>query len=195
MIYAFTLFLFVISNICFADTEVPAAEAPRRLGMIDAPDGREMHKLMDNVSSHCNSGEFVDFMNCFTKKKAASIRKTMKALFSKHINVTMNIVSVDVISMEDAVAKFNLEYVWDSDNVDKKSIIKSTIIAKKESDLWKIDSEEVVDVRHVAKREDAPKDFNFGGGGQVAFNQNDDFLPRDIAKRPGGCANGQCNIR
>jgi hypothetical protein len=195
MKYFFVLFLVLASSSCFAE-EIDAVDLPQdRIKMKAEPDWQEAEKLMDRVSSHCNSGDFKEFMNCFTKKKASSIRKTMKATFASHQNVRMNIVLVDPISTEDDVAKFNLEYVWDADNVKQKSIIKSVVTAKKEGEFWRIDAEEVKDVTHVSKREEQPQQMNFGGGGQVVFNANDDFLPRDIVKRPGGCANGQCKIK
>lgn len=163
--------------------------------MMNAPEGaQEIENLMNEVSSHCESGNFIQFMNCFTKKKSATIRQTMKELFSRH-RIKMDIFSVEVVESKNNYIKFKLKYGWDADNVIEKIIANALVVAKKENNSWKIDSEEIVDFETISKVEQN-QNINFGGGGQVVLNPvNDDFLPRDIATRPGGCANGQCNIR
>ncbi len=167
-----------------------------RIKMIDSPDGeRDMEKLMEKVSDSCNSKDFQEFMSCFTKKRASSIRKKMKECFAKH-DVEMEILSVEPTSENENSKEFILKYSWDADNVQNKSIITSLCVAKKENNEWKIDSEKIQEANHTPKKEQTKNvQINFGGAGQVVLNPNDDFLPRDIVKRPGGCANGQCGVR
>lgn len=167
-----------------------------RIRMLESPDGeRDMEKLMEKVSESCNSKDFKEFMGCFTKKRATSIRKKMKECFTKH-DVEMEILSVEPTKEDEDSKEFVLKYSWDADNVQNKSVITSIVVAKKENNEWKIDSEKIQEANHIPKKNQVQNaQMNFGGGGQVVLNPNDDFLPRDIAKRPGGCANGQCGIR
>ena len=120
----------------------------------------------------------------------------MKECFAKH-DVEMEILSVEPTSENENSKEFILKYSWNADNVQNKSIITSLCVAKKENDEWRIDSEKIQESNHIPKKEQAKNvQVNFGGAGQVVLNPNDDFLPRDIAKRPGGgCANGQCDVR
>jgi hypothetical protein len=180
--------IFCFSSICIGE---------ERIRMLDAPEGRkEMEELMDKASISCNERNFSEFMSCFTKKKASSIRRNMKELFSRH-ELEMQIISLNILSGDEKSKEFDMTYSWDSNIAPQKLIITAKVIAKKEENNWKIDFEEVRDVRKIDKNQQGNLNINFGGAGQVEMNpvNNDDFLPRDIAKRPGGCANGQCNVR
>lgn len=181
------LLLICISSISFGED---------RIKMLSAPEGqKEIEALMDQAATSCNERNFSEFMSCFTRKKAASIRKTMKELFSRH-ELEMKIISLEVTAGDDDSKEFDMTYSWDSDIAPQKKIITAKVIAKKELNKWRIDSEEIKNVNSVDKQEQNVN-INFGGAGQVVMNpvNDDDFLPRDIAKRPGGCANGKCNVR
>jgi len=68
----------------------------------------------------------------------------------------------------------------------------SEVVAVKTKDGWKIDSEKLK--RSEVKRS-TQQQFDLGGGGHVALNDDDAlWLPRDIAKRPGGCVGGRCGV-
>jgi hypothetical protein len=185
----FCLFSFLACSLAFAE---------ERLKMLAAPDSREVETLMDDVAESCNSKNFDEFMSCFTKKRGSGIRRAMKNLFAKH-EIDMKIISVENIENKEEEVGFDLKYGWDADNVAQKSIITSFVIAKKENGKLRIDSEKVKNVENIWKNEnDIPnREINFGGGGQVVLNpnNNDDFLPRDLVKVPGNCANGRCNIK
>lgn len=198
-------FVFVLFCFCFyANAEeralvTPDDSPPARLKMSSVPEsGGEIEDLMNDVADSCNSKNFDEFMSCFTKKRGASIRRAMKTLFAKH-EINMQIISVDPIESKEEEVRFELKYGWDADNVAQRSIISSIVIAKKEGEKWRIDSEKIKNVENVWKNEnDIPnREINFGGGGQVVLNpnNNDDFLPRDLVKVPGNCANGRCNIK
>lgn len=183
---------FILFFVLFFSFKTSFAE--ERLVMVESIDSeREMEKLMEKVSESCNSKNFKEFMNCFTKKRASSIRKTMRECFAKH-DVEMEILSVKPTGGDEKSKEFILKYSWDADNVQNKSIITSFVVAKKENNEWKIDSEKIKESDHIPKKEQNMQ-IDFGGAGQVVLNPNDDFLPRDITKRPGGCANGQCGVR
>ena len=197
---ALALFCFCVSaNAAERALATPENDPPGRLKMSAIPEsGREIEDLMNNVADSCNSKNFEEFMSCFTKKRGSSIRRTMKTLFAKH-EISMQIISVDPTESKDEEVQFDLQYGWDADNVAQKSIISSFVVDKKEGGKLIIDSEKIKNVENVWKNEnDIPnREINFGGGGQVVLNpnNNDDFLPRDLVKVPGNCANGRCNIK
>ncbi len=78
-----------------------------------------------------------------------------------------------------------------------RQVIASKVTAVKVAGSWKIDAEQIQSKREEDKGIPTthPQRFEFGGGGVVVLNPSDDFLPLDIPRRPGGCANGQCRIQ
>ena len=92
----------------------------------------------------------------------------------------------------------------DPGNVDEIKItadIVSFLALSKEDGAWKIGKEKIQAsrIRHDGRSSSQGSggqnvQFNFGGGGAVLMNPNDDLLPRDIGQRPGGCANGRCGL-
>ncbi len=180
--------LFAVLAISFA----PVATAAERVRMVGPSAGEEAAKeLMESVAASCNEMNYQEFMTHFTPKRAASIRKQMKEVFSQH-DIEMEIQEVKVVSESDEKIVFDLQYGW-RDKKASPQVLYSEVVAAKTNGGWKIASEKVK--RTEVAQPPEPR-FDFGGGGQVVLNPADDdfWLPRDIAKRPGGCVGGQCGV-
>lgn len=167
------------------------AQAAERIRMVGPSEGEEAAKeLMDSVASSCNEMDYDAFMTHFTPKRAALIRKKMKEVFSQH-DIEMEIQEVRVVSESDKKIVFDLQYGW-RDRKASPQVLHSEVVVAKTKEGWKIDSEKMKRTKVQAPLEQR---FEFGGGGQVVLNADEDFwLPRDIAKRPGGCVGGRCGV-
>lgn len=174
----------------FLTTACATARAAERIRMVGPSAGEEAAKeLMESVAASCNEMNYQDFMTHFTPKKAASIRRKMKEVFSQY-DIEMEIQEVKVVSESDEKIVFDLQYGW-RDKKASRQVLYSEVVAAKTKDGWKVDSEKV----KRTERETPPgRRFDFGGGGQVVLNPGDDLLPKDIAKRPGGCVGGRCGV-
>jgi hypothetical protein len=168
------------------------AQAGERIRMVGPPAGEEAAKeLMDSVASSCNAMDYDAFITHFTPKRAASICKKMKEVFTQH-DIEMEIQEVKLVSESDDQLVFDLQYGW-RDKKASPQVLHSEVVAAKTKDGWKIDSETV---KRTEVAQPPEQRFDFGGGGQVILNADEEFwLPRDIAKRPGGCVGGQCGVR
>jgi hypothetical protein len=167
---------------------VQAAERVRMVGPSVGEEAAE--ELMESVAASCNEQDYQEFMTHFTPKRAASIRKKMKELFSHH-DIEMEIQEVKVVSESDERLVFDLQYGW-RDKKSSPQVLHSEVVAAKTKEGWKVDSEKV---KRTEVQAPAEQRFDLGGGGQVVLNPNEEFwLPRDIAKRPGGCVGGKCAV-
>jgi len=165
--------------------------------MVGPPPAEEAARsLMDAVASSCNHRQFIAFMNHFTAKRASAIRGRMEKLFIQN-DMEMEIRDVIVLSHSEDRIVCGVRYAW-SPKAGPKQLIASKVTAVKVADSWKVDGEQVQDRKEelVAAQSAAPTArFDFGGAGVVVLNPGDDFLPLDIPRRPGGCANGRCAVR
>lgn len=171
-------------------------DGAERLRMIGPPPADEAVKeLMESVASSCNRRQFGDFMGHFTARRASAIRGRMETLFVQN-DIMMEINDVIVLSHSDERIVFGVRYCWNEKSAPKQ-IIASKVTAVRVANSWKIDGEQVQSKRGEADAvaTASPQRFEFGGGGVVVLNPSDDFLPLDIPRRPGGCANGQCRIQ
>lgn len=167
-----------------------SGEAADRIRMVGPSAGEEAAKeLMESVASSCNDMNYQEFMTHFTPKRAASIRKKMKKVFSLH-DIEMEIQEVKVLSESDEKIVFDLQYGW-RDKKASPQVLFSEVVAAKTKEGWKVDSEKL---KRAELKQPPEQRFDFGGGGEVIFNPGDDLLPRDIAKRPGGCVGGRCGV-
>lgn len=176
-----TLLLFLGPTIC---------EAADRIRMIEAPPAE---RLVNSIATACNEKDFQRFMGHFTAKRASVMRGKMEHLFIQ-CDLEMEIHDVIVLSAAEDKVVFGVRYGW-SDRGAPKRVLSSKVTAVRDGDEWKVDSEEI---KHT-RSEPIPQSqhghaFDFGGGGAVVMNPGDDLLPRDIARRPGGCANGRCGL-
>ena len=175
---------------------IHSADGAERLRMIGPPPADEAVKeLMESVASSCNRRQFTDFMSHFTARRASAIRGRMETLFVLN-DIMIEIKDVIVLSHSDDRVIFGVRYCWNEQSA-LRQVIASKVTAVKVAGSWKIDAEQI-----QSKREEDtgiatthPQRFEFGGGGVVVLNPSDDFLPLDIPRRPGGCANGQCRIQ
>lgn len=167
------------------------AQAAERIRMVGPSAGEEAAKdLMESIAASCNAMNYQEFMTHFTPKRAASIRKKMKELFSQH-DIEMDIQEVKVVSESDDKIVFDLQYGW-RDKKASPQVLYSEVVAAKTKGGWKVDSEKV---KRTEVQAPPAQRFDLGGGGQVVLNADEEFwLPRDIAKRPGGCVGGQCGV-
>lgn len=177
-----TVFLLLLgSSLC---------EAGDRIRMVEAPPAES---LMNSIASACNEKDFQRFMGHFTAKRAAAMRKTMEDLFIQH-DLEMDIQDVTVLSTTDDKMVFGVRYGWQG-RTGPKQVLSSKVTALKVGDTWKVDSEEIrKTTREAIAQKQQGQAFDFGGGGAVVMNPGDDLLPRDIGRRPGGCANGRCGL-
>jgi hypothetical protein len=184
----------IASAVCvIAIAQGQIVDGGERLRMVGPPPADEAVKeLMESVASSCNRRQFTDFMCHFTARRASAIRGRMETLFVQN-DIMMEINDVIVLSHSDDRIVFGVRYCWNEKSAPKQ-IIASKVTAVKVADSWKIDGEQVQSKRGEADAvaTASPQRFEFGGGGVVALNPSDDFLPLDIPRRPGGCANGQC---
>jgi|688.fasta_scaffold287995_2 hypothetical protein len=172
-----------------------SADGAERLRMIGPPPADEtVRELMESVASSCNRRQFTDFMSHFTARRATAIRGRMEALFVQK-DIMMEIMDVIVLMGSDQRIVFGVRYAW-NDKSAPKQIIASKVTAVKVAGSWKIDGEKVQSTRVEANSatDSHLQRFEFGGAGVVALNPNDDLLPRDIPRVPGGCANGRCGL-
>jgi hypothetical protein len=175
---------------------IHSADGAERLRMVGPPPADEAVKeLMESVASSCNRRQFTDFMSHFTARRASAIRGRMETLFVQN-DVMMEINDVIVLSHSDDRVLFGVRYCWNEQSAPRQ-VIASKVTAVKVAGSWKIDMEQIQSKREEDKAiaTTHPQRFEFGGGGVVVLNPSDDFLPLDIPRRPGGCADGQCRIQ
>ncbi len=165
--------------------------ASERLKMTQEFSGEsEASELLESVARSASSGDFNGFIKCFTSKYASGIRRKMKAVISG-CDIEMEILDNKVQSCDENTINMRTKYSWD--NGSEKTLFTSDIVAKMEGGSWRIASESVVSAKR-ANRNPTPE-FNFGGGGQVVFSNDEDVLPLDIARtKGGGCVGGRCGV-
>jgi hypothetical protein len=165
-------------------------EAGDRIRMVEAPPAES---LMNSIASACNEKDFQRFMSYFTPKRASAIRGTMEDLFIQY-DLEMDVQDVTVLSTSDDKIVFGVRYGWHG-RTGPKQVLSSKVTALKVGDAWKVDSEEIrKTTREPIAQQQRGQGFDFGGGGAVVMNPGDDLLPKDIGRRPGGCANGRCGL-
>jgi hypothetical protein len=182
--------------VCFSGlVGIHSADGAERLRMIGPPPAEEtVRDLMESVASSCNRRLFTEFMSHFTPRQAAAIRSRMETCFVQ-TDIVMEIQDAIVLSHNDERIIFGVRYAW-NETPGQKRLFASKVTAVKVGGSWKIDREQVQSQReeaHVTATAAAHR-FDFGGGGVVALNPNDDFLPLDIPRRPGRCVNGRCGL-
>ena len=187
----------IASTVCLiAIAQGQVVDGAERLRMIGPPPADEAVKeLMESVASSCNRRQFTDFMSHFTARRASAIRGRMETLFVQH-DIIIESNDVIVLSHSDDRVIFGVRYCWNEQSA-LRQVIASKVTAVKVAGSWKIDAEQIQSKREEDKgiATTHPQRFEFGGGGVVVLNPSDDFLPLDIPRRPGGCANGQCRIQ
>jgi len=187
----------LVAFVCFSGlVGIHSADGAERLRMVGPPPAEEaVRDLMDSVASTCNRRLFTEFMSHFTPRQAAAIRSRMETLMVQ-TDIVMEIQDALVLSHSDDRIVFGVRYAW-NETPGTRRLFASKVTAVKVAGAWKIDREQVLSQReeaHVTATVAANR-FDFGGGGVVALNPTDEFLPLDIPRRQGGCVNGRCAVR
>jgi hypothetical protein len=190
------------------------------------PDPRKeiARSLVENLAGHCNSRDFVQFMDGFTERHAGKIRERVKDAFLAD-ELRMDIDEVVLFSGNEQTMEFGVKYEISMDGcIDS---VTSVVTARLDGPAWKIDSEKVKKTSRRGGADsslaDSPKPRNKQIGG-VAFEpagprravQNNrvpanwdpmnpdpvlvdphlrDMIGSGVGILPGsGCANGRCGL-
>lgn len=138
------------------------------------------------------------YVPCFREDRHKAVRKEAGLLFVTH-ECSLEILEAQLLSNEKDSAEWAVRYRFTLSRNAYEVV--STISMVKENEQWRIAKEKVMTTAAVQVGSDSARQqeqaLDFGGGGLVVLNPGgDDFLPRDIGKRPGGgCANGRCGVR
>ena len=215
-------FLLSITFALFSGQVGTASERPRMTG----PDPRkEIAKgLVDELASHFNARDYVQFMDGFTDRHAGRIRERVKVTFLAD-DLRMDVDEVVLFSGDEESMEFGIRYATSVDG--SINLITSVVTARLDGSAWKIDSEKVKKTSRRGGADstlaDSPKPRNRQIGG-VAFEpagpgraiQNNrvpanwdpmnpdpnlidpnlrDMIGSGIGILPGsGCANGRCGL-
>lgn len=139
-----TLFLALpIFLSCFVSL-AEGEESPSVSGRITAtgPDPRkEIAKdLVNNLAAHCNSRDYIQFMDGFTDSYAGKIREKVKDAFLAD-DFKMFVGEVVLFSGDEQTMEFGVKYEMSVDGCLKS--VTSVVTARLEGSSWKIDSERV----------------------------------------------------
>jgi hypothetical protein len=136
------------------------------------------------------------FVGCFTEKQRAKIRRRAAIVFVTH-SLDLELLDNHLVSESSGRAELAVKYrvTLTDDSFD----IVSLLDMAKEAGGWRIASEKVEsNVLRASRRSTSTCGgpvFRFGGGGEAVLKGGvEDFLPADIGRRPGGCANGRCGL-
>lgn len=186
---AFAAWIMVLVQSC------PAAE---RLRM--AADNVTEIEVKDclKIAAQAASDENLDgFVGCFAEKQRPRIRRKVAILFVRH-SVDLELLDSHMVSESTGRAEVAVKYR--ATLSDHSYDIVSLVGLSREDEGWRIAREKVESNSSVAPRESGSQYggqvFRFGGGGDVVLGPlNDDGLPADIGRQPGGgCANGRCGL-
>lgn len=192
----FTL-LVLFSSACFGAERIKMKEIPES--------EKEIQSLVDTISDVSNSQDVKGFLNCFTRKKGASVKKQVNAVFQKPIE--MSVVEHHITSETDDKIEFDFVYFWNYRS-EPKQLITTKVVARKENGVWKIDDSKISKREIQNSNDGLPQDIgrhNMGacadGKCNINLNQNqfnvdpNDGLPQDIGRHNmGACPGGRCNL-
>lgn len=167
-------------------------------------------QLMASLASSCNSKDFLGFMDHFTPRQQAAIKRRMEDVFTTH-DPEMTVDDIVLLADGEDRIVFGVRYGWGT-KAGARRTMASRVTAKKVGGRWKVDSEQVksqAPAKQSLYHQDAqPVRFEFGGGGAVnanwdAFNPPAhlidpaiEHLRGDIGIQPGrGCVGGRCGLR
>lgn len=125
------------------------------------------------------------------------IRRKVAILFVRH-SIDLELLASQLVSEEGERAEMAVKYRATLSDVSCDVV--SLVGLTRETEGWRIAREKVESNSAVAQRTSASQAggqvFRFGGGGDVVLGpQDDDGLPADIGRQPGGgCANGRCGL-
>lgn len=164
-------------------------------GNVDEIEIKDCLKVAERAA---NDEDLDAYTGCFCLRLQKPMRRRIGLLFVQH-DIALEIVDSHVLKQTDTSGEIAVKYRA-SLSANTAEIV-SFLVLSKEDGAWKIGKEKI----HASRNRNVESSssqasggdnvqFNFGGGGAVLLNPNDDLLPRDIGQRPGGCANGRCGL-
>ena len=164
-------------------------------GNVDEIEIKDCLKVAERAA---NDEDLDAYTGCFCLRLQKPMRRRIGLLFVQH-DITLEIVDSHVLKQTETSGEIAVKYRA-SLSANTAEIV-SFLALTKEDGAWKIGKEKIQAsrIRHDERSSSEGSggenvQFNFGGGGAVLLNPNDDLLPRDIGQRPGGCANGRCGL-
>ena len=164
-------------------------------GNVDEIEIKDCLKVAERAA---NDEDLDAYTGCFCLRLQNPMRRRIGLLFVQH-DIGLEIVDSHVLKQTDTSGEIAVKYRA-SVSANTAEIV-SFLALSKEDGAWKIGKEKIQAsrIRHDGRSSSQGSggenvQFNFGGGGAVLLNPNDDLLPRDIGQRPGGCANGRCGL-
>ena len=191
--------------------QVAVCLASDRINMTGPRAGQEAAtQLMASLAGSCNSKDFLSFIDHFTPRQQAAIKRRMEDVFTTH-DPEMTVDDVVLLADGDDKIVFGVRYGWGT-KAGARRTMASRVTAKKVDGRWKVDSETVKSQgpanQSHASQDVQPVQFEFGGGGAVnanwdAFNPPAhlidpaiEHLRGDIGIQSGrGCVGGRCGLR
>lgn len=175
----------------------PRVVAGERLKMRDNSAEVDVKDRMEAAAQAVSEENLDAFLGCFAARERSRLRRPMALLFVKHA-LDLELLDSHVVTQADEKAELAVHYRVALSG-DSHAIV-SIIGLVKEEDDWRIAGERIESRADQGRGGPAASGggqvFRFGGGGDAMLNPpNDDFLPKDIGRRPGGgCANGRCGL-
>lgn len=161
-------------------------------------DAIEITDCLKAAEQAANDEDLDAYTSCFCQRLQNSMRRRIGMLFVQH-DIGLEIVDSHVLKQTQTAGEIAVKYRA-SLSANTAEIV-SFLALSKEDGAWKIGKEKIQAsrIRHDGRSASQGSggenvQFNFGGGGAVLLNPNDDLLPRDIGQHPGGCANGRCGL-
>lgn len=187
----------IVAAACMAAAggSAAAVERARMLaGNVTAIDVKDCLQAAAQAASEENLDAFI---GCFAEKQQPRIRRKAAVLFVNH-SIDLELLDSHLMKQSDTRAEVAVKYR--TTLTDESYHIVSLVGLCLEDGAWRI-AREKVEARSTVNPNESQSHsggqvFRFGGGGDVVLGQlNDDGLPADIRRRPGGgCANGRCGL-
>lgn len=195
-LHAFVITLLSASSFCHA-SDRPVMTGP--------PAGQEAAKeLAESVASACNRKDFIGFMEHFTPKQQAAMRKKMEDVFIAH-ELEMEIQQVVLLEDGDDRITFGVRYACSPQSAPKQ-MFASKVTARKLDGRWKVDKEQVRSrslSSHSVSASDGAQGGEAIGAAWDPFNPPAHLIDPELEdlrgdigiQRGRGCVNGRCGVR
>lgn len=175
----------------------PSAAADRITMLADNVTEIDVKDCLRTAAKAATDEDLEAFIGCFAEKQRPRIRRKAAMLFVTHA-INLDLLDSHLVAKSDERAEIAVRYrtTLTDDSYDIVSIVGLA----RENGAWRIAREKIEYRKAVAAKESQSLSggqvFRFGGGGEVVLGPlNDDGLPADIGRQPGGgCANGRCGV-
>ena len=162
-------------------------------------DAIEIRDCIMSAARAANEENLDAYTVCFERRLQARVRQRIGLLFVQH-NIAMEVIDSHLLKKTGGSGELAIKYRATLSE-DTREVV-SLVTLTKEDGSWKIGNEKIHTISEPAGMSATSRplesgghqQFQFGVGGVVNLNPNDDLLPRDIGRRRGGCANGRCGL-